>query len=122
MNTEEIRKTIGQRVKHYRIMNNLTQMELAAKIGTASKSYITNIEAGAKGIGLERMVELCGFFNITVSDLLPIITKETDNDAALKEKAIFETVDLLKTLNTSQVTMLKSMIAAAVDNFCIIGD
>jgi transcriptional regulator with XRE-family HTH domain len=119
MSSQTIRKTIGQRVKHYRQMNSLTQKELAAKIGTVSSSYITNIEAGQKGISLERIIELCEFFNIIVSDLIPIITQETENAVKLKEQTISETADLLRTLKANQVMMFKSMIAVVADNPCL---
>ena len=116
MNSGEIRKVIGQRIKHYRIMKSMTQKELAAELGTVSKTYITNIEAGQKGISLERIVEICEFFNIAVSDLLPIINKETDDDIEIKKKAISETTDLLETLKTSQVIMFKSMVSVVADD------
>ena len=108
MKTEQIRKIIGQRIKHYRKIHSLTQKQLSAQIGAVSTTYITNIEAGQKGISLEKIYELCAFFNINVSDLLPI---ETKDDSDEKEKVVLETADLLRGLDTSQVKMFKTMVA-----------
>jgi len=108
MKTEQIRKIIGQRIKHYRKIHALTQKQLSAQIGAISTTYITNVEACQKGISLEKIYEICEFFNINVSDLLPIETKE---DVVEKEKVVLETADLLRSLETSQVRMFKTMIA-----------
>ncbi|MCL2694440.1 MAG: helix-turn-helix domain-containing protein [Oscillospiraceae bacterium] len=108
MKTEQIRKIIGQRIKHYRKIHSLTQKQLSARIGAVSTTYITNVEAGQKGISLEKIYEICEFFNINVSDLLPIETKDDEDE---KEKVVLETADLLRGLEISQVRMFKTMIA-----------
>lgn len=113
MKTEQIRKIIGQRIKHYRKIHSLTQKQLSAQIGALSETYITNVEAGQKGISLEKIYDLCGFFNINVSDLLPIETRDDEDE---KEKVILETADLLRGLDTSQVRMFKTMIAGVAFN------
>ena len=84
---------------------------MSAQIGAVSETYITNVEAGQKGISLEKIYELCEFFNINVSDLLPIETRDDEDE---KEKVVLETADLLRGLDTSQVRMFKTMVAGVV--------
>ena len=103
---------IGQRIKHYRKIKSMTQKELATELGVAS-SYIANIEQGQKGISLDKLVDFCNYFNIGLSDLLPV---ETGNDTQTKEAIIEETVDLLRKLETTQIKMVKTMIAGVVIN------
>ena len=105
-------RIIGQRIKHHRKMKSLTQKQLAAELEVAS-SYIANIEQGQKGISLDKLVDFCKYLNIGLSDLLPL---ETERDSAAKEKIIRETVDLLRGLETTQVQMVKTMVAGVVYN------
>ena len=106
MNNEQIRKVIGQQVRYYRNLYSLTQKELATKLG-AESTYITNIEQGKKGLSFEKLVEICNVFNISTSELLPI---ELQCDAGAKEEIIEEIVDFLKTLETPQLRVYKTLL------------
>ena len=106
MSNEKIKHIVGQRVKHYRKMKSLTQKQLAADVGVAP-SFIANIEQGQKGVSIEKMVDICEWFNVGLSDLLPI---ETQNDMEIKEKIIEEIAKSLRTLETTKVRLLKTMI------------
>lgn len=109
MKNDQIRKVVGQRVKHYRKIHSLTQKQLAAEIGAVS-SYITNIEVGQKGISLEKIIELCEYFDISVSDLLPLEIK-SENDE--KEYIIKNITNSLRTWGTEQVKLLETMVIAS---------
>lgn len=110
MKNEQIRKIIGQQIRCHRGLHSLTQKELAAKIG-AESTYITNIEQGKKGISFEKLVEICTVFNISVSDLLPI---EMPDDTEVKEAIIDEILLLLRSLETPQLRMYKTILAGAM--------
>lgn len=97
---------ISKRIKYYRKLHALTQKELAAKIGVAPQ-YIANIEQGVKGISLDKLVELCKYFNISTSDILPM---EENDDTESKEELINEIVDSLRTWEPGQISFLKAMI------------
>jgi transcriptional regulator with XRE-family HTH domain len=101
---------IGQKIRQHRKMKSMTQKELAAELGVAS-SYIANIEQGQKGISLDKLVEFCKYLNIELSDLLPI---GVQGNSAVKEEIIQETVDLLRGLDTTQVQMVRTMVAGVV--------
>ena len=116
MDSIKVRKIIGQRIKHFRKIYNLTQLELAEKLGIENKSYIKHIESGHKGISLEKIIELCLFFNIVVSDLIPL--ENTGTIETEKEKNILEAAEMMRGLSINQVQMLKSMITVVVNNPC----
>ena len=115
MASEEIRKIIGQRVRHYRKINNLTQKQLTEEIGGVSSKYIGNIEAGQKGVSLEKIIEICQFFNIVVSDLIPIKTRD---DTEEREKIVLDISNMVKALDTNNMKVVRSMIAGVADNPC----
>ena len=103
-------QVIGQKIKYYRRMKSMTQKELATELRVAS-SYIANIEQGQKGISLDKLVDFCRYLNIGLSDLLPI---QNESDSVAKEEIIRETVDLLRGLETTQIQMVKTMVAGVV--------
>ena len=101
-------KILGERIKHYRKLNSLTQKQLAAQIGVTPQ-YIASIEQGIKGISLDKLVELCKWFNISMSDILPLDERE---DVRTKERFICEIVETLYDWDTTQVGFLKTMICS----------
>jgi len=102
---------LGERIRHYRKLNSLTQKQLASEIGVAPL-YIANIEQGRKGISLDKLVSICQWFNISLADILPM---EERDDLKTKEKWIGEIVLVLETMESSQVGLIKTMICALRD-------
>lgn len=70
---------VGQRIKRAREKRNMTQEELAAKIG-ATKQYLSGLENGRNSCGLEQLVRIC---NVLDHTLRVRITR--DYDLATKE-------------------------------------
>lgn len=105
MATPEI---LGSRIRHYRKINALTQKELAAQLGVAPK-YIAHIEQGVKGPSLEKLVEICKWFGVSMADILPI---EEQDDLKAKEKMIREIVKTLRALEITQVGIVKAMVCS----------
>ena len=99
-------KILGERIRYYRRLNNMTQKELAAKLGVAPR-YIGNIEQGHRGPSLDMLVELCKRFNIGLSDILPIEAGLTEED-----KLIGEIVDALRTMEPSKIGLVKSVVSS----------
>jgi DNA-binding XRE family transcriptional regulator len=63
-------KAIGQRIRAYRIQNQMTQRALGRKIGMSTPS-ITNIEVGRQHTSLHLLVSLAAALKCTPDDLLP---------------------------------------------------
>ena len=65
---------VGQKIKQLRLENNLTQEELAEKLGKA-KSTISMYENGNREPDYETLEEIADYFNVSIEYLL----KRTDN-------------------------------------------
>ena len=107
MDIEEIKYVIGQRLRHYRKIRFITQRELAAEIGVVP-SYIADIERGQKGISIEKIVELCMWFNISVSDLIPLERRTKSKE---KEYRIRNITDSLEGWEVERIKFLEALIA-----------
>ena len=62
-------KSIGARVKYYRLRNNLSQEELAEKV-QISRVHIGNLERGEKLPSMEAFVNLANALNVSADELL----------------------------------------------------
>jgi len=62
-------KELGRRVRELRRQQNLTQAELAEKIGV-STSFVGHIERGSRVISLETFANLCAALEAEPNDLL----------------------------------------------------
>ena len=71
MNNEELKKSIGNRIKHLRVEANLTQEELANKLNSVKgKSSIANYENGYNLPSDEVKFQLCNIFNCSLDYLM----------------------------------------------------
>lgn len=61
-------KKFGERLKELRAKNDLTQEDLADKVGV-DRSYMGFLERGEKNPTLEKLKLIAKAFNITLSDL-----------------------------------------------------
>ena len=84
---------LGVRVRQQRELNNLTQGELARKVGVTG-SFIGHIERGEKKASLETLVALCNALEITPSVLL----RDSLSDEAMHSQLRFDAAnqDLMK--------------------------
>ncbi len=62
-------EALGKRVKERRVINKLSQEELATRIGV-SIQHVSNIENNRTKISLEKLVDLANELNVTVDFLL----------------------------------------------------
>lgn len=60
----------GERLRQLRHARNLTQTDLAHRLGLARPGYISNLESGRKAPSLELVVRIADFFGVTADDLL----------------------------------------------------
>ncbi len=68
-NSEEAKKnlkTFGSRIQELRKMNNLTQSELAEKIGL-STNFIGMVERGERNTSVDKIFKLAKAFNISLA-------------------------------------------------------
>ena len=101
-------QVLSQRIRHYRKTRSMTQKQLATALGCAPR-YITQIEQGLKGPSLDKLVAICKWFGISLADLLPI---EEQDDVVAREQMILEIVEALKGLDTTHVSLMKTIVCA----------
>lgn len=59
----------GNKLKEYRIKNNLTQEQVAQMIGTDAK-YISQIEIGKNKCNIKMLFHFCNIYGVTPNDIL----------------------------------------------------
>ena len=100
------RNFIGQRIRHYRELNSLSQKELGAKLGVASK-YISNVEGGHVGISLEKLINISVLLGVHIPDLLP---SDEMRYMSQKERWISEISETLREWEPTRICFLKTMV------------
>lgn len=68
MNGEEIRKNISKNIVKYREKANLSQKELATRLGV-TPSRVSNWEQGANSPTIEILFEVCKILNVSINDI-----------------------------------------------------
>ena len=90
---------LGERVRKQRILNQLTQAQLAEKVGV-STSFIGHIERGEKKASTETIVALCNAMEITptvlLQDSLSDAVLKSQNDIGEENRLLFD--DLMQVL------------------------
>ena len=82
-------KAIGQRVRDARLKKQMTQEELAEKVGI-STSYASAIETGASKVALPTLIQLANTLDTTVETLLYDVTPAAVYKYDLEAKKILE--------------------------------
>lgn len=102
---------IGRRVKFYRKTANLTQAEVAERLGI-SVSYISQIECGHTDVSLKRLDEIANTINTSIELLLS--TQSNQTNIYLSDLDIRE---LTKGWNEDQIKALLEIINLLNQNF-----
>lgn len=63
----EIRKKIGRTIVEFRRARGISQMQICEYSGLSQK-YISDIENGKRNLGIDTVVMLANFFNISIGD------------------------------------------------------
>lgn len=72
----EIKKRFGLAVKEYRRLLNVSQEELAMRIG-ADQAYVSRIEAGQMNVTLETVEQIAVALEVDVPELLKLPKDQT---------------------------------------------
>ena len=70
--TKKNLKTFGSRIQELRKKNNLTQSELAEKIGL-STNFIGMVERGERNTSVDKIFKLAKAFNISLAQFFEIL-------------------------------------------------
>lgn len=79
MNTAtDLKKRMGRRIKMVRKANDLTQVELAKLLGYTSTGTIAQVEAGSKGITMEKLLLLGE--RLSINPALLLVSDKVDDE------------------------------------------
>jgi transcriptional regulator with XRE-family HTH domain len=81
-----INRVLRRRLKDLRINANLSQREVAKKLGISRSAY-SQIETGERKVGAEELFKLAKFFKVDVDDLMNL---KKDIEVILEEKKEFK--------------------------------
>jgi len=98
-------KTIGERVRYFRLYRGFTQEELAEK-ANVHYTYIGGIERGERNISLETLNKITEALEISPTDLFEqnFLKKETDKTVLLKLHQ-----ELLSTRSTEEIIIVHQL-------------
>lgn len=96
--------SIAQNIKKYRLLNKMTQEELADKLNLDTQ-YYAQLERGERNFTIEKIVSVCNLFHIGVEN---IITVPSDTN--------YETEEILKKLQ-KKIESLNYIQLLSLDRF-----
>lgn len=101
-------KAIGKRGKIARIKAEMTQEQLAERIGI-SPTHLSNIETGTTHVSLMVIVKLANALSVTVDDLL------CDSLVKATPQIERDIADLLKDCNEYEIRMVRDISQALIE-------
>lgn len=89
---------LGSRIKELRVANDLTQEQIADKIGVSRQKY-ARIENGDNNITLEILSKIASVLNVTVGDITRVLDEKPAvayraGEEHASSKEIFDMLDL----------------------------
>lgn len=96
---------IGQRIRKIRKAHNLSQEELAEKIGI-STTHMSHIETGNTKLSLPVFVDLAAALEVRTDELL------YDDSLAVRSSSIEEIVHILDACTTQQIKIIEDVLRA----------
>ena len=111
--------TIGDNIRNRRIELDMTQEELATKMGYRSKSTINKIELGKNDIPQSKIVQFAQVLNTTPKALMGWEEVQKNNDIMAdiivrmrNDKAFLEVVETLYNLDDAKIAGVQQMLLA----------
>lgn len=102
---KQVPDSIHQNIKKYRLLNNMTQEELAEKLDLDTQ-YYAQLERGERNFTIEKIIRLCSVFHTGIENIIEVNSKESQNTSELIQKLIPQ----MESLSFSQLIMLQKFI------------
>lgn len=97
--------SIHQNIRKYRLLNKMTQEEIAEKLDLDTQ-YYAQLERGERNFTIEKIIRLCSIFHTGIENIIEIDFKEKQDSSELLQ----ELVPRLESLSYSQLIMLEKFI------------
>ncbi len=104
---KKINTVIAQNIKKYRLLNNMTQKDLAEKLFLDTQ-YYAQLERGERNFSLEKIAMICSLFHIGIENIIDLNVNQPHN---ADSNLLIEDINIsLKSLNYSQLQIVKKFI------------
>ena len=97
--------TIAQNIKKYRLLNKMTQEELATELNLDTQ-YYAQLERGERNFTIEKIINVCNLFHIGIEDIINIPKENNKETQELLQKITIK----LSTLSYNQLLSLDRFI------------
>ncbi len=101
--------SIAQNIKKYRLLNNMTQEELARQLYIDTQ-YYAQLERGERNFTIEKIINVCSLFHIGVEDIIELPSSEEADTSRLQEDIITQ----LRELSQPQLLLLQKFMSEII--------
>ncbi len=101
--------SIAQNIKKYRLLNNMTQEELARQLYLDTQ-YYAQLERGERNFTIEKIINVCSLFHIGVEDIIELPSSEEADTSRLQEDIITQ----LRELSQPQLLLLQKFMSEII--------
>lgn len=101
--------SIAQNIKKYRLLNNMTQEELARQLYLDTQ-YYAQLERGERNFTIEKIINVCSLFHIGVEDIIELPSSEEADTSRLQEDIIAQ----LRELSQPQLLLLQKFMSEII--------
>lgn len=112
-----IHKSISRNIKKYRLLNNMTQEELAGKLDLDTQ-YYAQLERGERNFTIEKIIRLCAVFHIGIENIIEMESiTETETESPGREdtaRLIQNLASKLEKLSPTQLSLVEKFIAEII--------
>lgn len=105
----KIPDSISRNIKRYRLLNHMTQEQLAELLNLDTQ-YYAQLERGERNFTIEKIIRLCSVFQIGIEDIIEIPPVEKSDNT----KYLQELIPKLENLSHSQLVLVEKFIAEIV--------
>lgn len=100
---------ISPNIKKYRLLNKMTQEELAGLLDLDTQ-YYAQLERGERNFTIEKIIRLCSIFHIGIDQIIEVTPTENENVHELTDKITTR----LQELSYSQLTILDRFLSEII--------
>ena len=105
----KIPDSISRNIKKYRLLNHMTQEQLAELLNLDTQ-YYAQLERGERNFTIEKIICLCSIFQIGIEDIIEISPAEKADNT----KYLQELIPKLENLSHSQLVLVENFITEIV--------
>lgn len=105
----DLNSSISQKIKKYRLLNSMTQEQLAEQLSLDTQ-YYSQLERGERNFTIEKIVALCSIFHIGIEKIIDIRQDTSINTDEILSKILLQ----LKPLNYKQLVLIEKFIVEII--------